>query len=167
MNAGSYGCEIADCLNAVEIFSSATGNAVFKKEDVVLRYRHFSVPTVHEQPVILSSWFVLKKVDSDKIKTIIDDNLKKKNATQPVSARSAGCVFKNPAQGVSAGKLLDDCGFKNKMHGGVAFSPLHANFLINVNNGTSKEAFELLKQAQDVVLDRFGYSLHLEVKVIG
>lgn len=167
MNAGSYGCEIVDCLDSVEVFIKNVGTAVFKKTDVVLQYRHFSIPTVNDQPVILSSSFRLYKTDSQKVKKVIDDNLTRKKATQPVAAHSAGCVFKNPAEGVSAGKLLDQCGFKGKIHGGVAFSPLHANFLINVNNGTSKEAFELLQMAQKTVLDASGYSLELEVKVIG
>ncbi|SIO19847.1 UDP-N-acetylmuramate dehydrogenase [Halodesulfovibrio marinisediminis] len=167
MNAGSYGCEVVDCLESVEVFEKSIGTVVFKKTDVVLQYRHFSIPTVNDQPVILSSAFTLQKTDPQKIKKVIDDNLTRKKATQPVSAHSAGCVFKNPAEGVSAGKLLDQCGFKGKIHGGVAFSPLHANFLININNGTSKEAFELLHMAQNTVLEQTGYSLELEVKVIG
>jgi len=167
MNAGSYGCEVVDCLDSVEVFIKNVGTVVFKKTDVVLQYRHFSIPTVNDQPVILSSSFRLYKTDSQKIKKVIDDNLTRKKATQPVAAHSAGCVFKNPAEGVSAGKLLDQCGLKRKIHGGVAFSPLHANFLINVNNGTSKEAFELLQMAQQTVLEESGYSLELEVKVIG
>ncbi|MCT4626335.1 UDP-N-acetylmuramate dehydrogenase [Halodesulfovibrio sp.] len=167
MNAGSYGCEVADCLVSVEVFTKKTGNAVFKKTDVVLQYRHFSIPAVNDQPVILNSTFKLRKSDPQKIKNVIDDNLKKKKATQPVSAHSAGCVFKNPEQGVSAGRLLDDAGFKGKNFGGVAFSPMHANFLININNGTSEQAFELLHTAQQTVLNQFGYSLQLEVKVIG
>lgn len=167
MNAGSYGCEVVDCLEFVEVFIKKIGTAVFKKTDVVLQYRHFSIPTVNEQPVILSSAFKLYKSDSQKIRKVIDDNLIRKKATQPVSAHSAGCVFKNPAEGISAGMLLDRSGFKGKIHGGVAFSPLHANFLININNGTSKEAFELLHMAQQTVLADSGYSLELEVKVIG
>ncbi|SHJ13806.1 UDP-N-acetylmuramate dehydrogenase [Halodesulfovibrio aestuarii] len=167
MNAGSYGCEVVDCLDSVEVFIKKIGTAVFKKTDVVLQYRHFSIPTVNDQPVILSSVFRLNKKDPQEIKKVIDDNLTRKKATQPVSAHSAGCVFKNPAEGVSAGMLLDQCGFKGKIYGGVAFSPLHANFLVNVNNGTSKEAFELLHIAQQTVLDVSGYSLELEVKVIG
>ncbi|OBQ56200.1 UDP-N-acetylmuramate dehydrogenase [Halodesulfovibrio spirochaetisodalis] len=167
MNAGSYGCEVADCLASVEVFTKNTGTAVFEKTDVVLQYRHFSIPAVNEQPVILNSTFRLRKSDPLKIKSVIDDNLKRKKETQPVSARSAGCVFKNPAQGVSAGKMLDKCGFKGKIHGGVAFSTMHANFLTNIDNGSSEQAFELLQMAQQTVLNEFGYSLQLEVKVIG
>ena len=144
-----------------------SGTAVFNRDNIELAYRHFSIPSVQEQSVILESSFILRKAQSDKLSAIISDNLKRKKSTQPVSAHSAGCVFKNPAQGISAGKLLDDCGFKDKMHGGVAFSSVHANFLINKENGTSEQAFELLQQAQSVVAERFGYSLHLEVKVVG
>lgn len=167
MNAGSYGGEIADCLDSVAVYTPEAGTAVYKKSSVVLLYRHFSIPAVNGKPVVLGATFRFRKVDAQKIKAVIQENLKRKKATQPVSAHSAGCVFKNPAQGVSAGMLLDNCGFKNKIHGGVAFSSLHANFLINVNNGTSDEAFELLQMAHDSVLQHSGYSLQLEVKVVG
>jgi nicotinate phosphoribosyltransferase len=40
------------------------------------------------------------------------EHAKAKAATQPLNAATAGCVFKNPAPGVSAGKLLDEAGFK-------------------------------------------------------
>lgn len=62
-------------------------------------------------------------------------NFLKKKSKQPVTAWSAGCVFKNPAPDMSAGKLLEQAGFKGKKLGGMAFSSLHANFLINEGEG--------------------------------
>ena len=56
------------------------------------------------------------------------------------SARSAGCVFKNPKlPGVPpAGKLIDRLGLKGSRHGGCAISPVHGNFI--VTDGTAKSA---------------------------
>jgi UDP-N-acetylmuramate dehydrogenase len=92
-------------------------------------------------------------------------NYLKKKSTQPVLAWSAGCAFKNPSPELSAGKLLDEAGFKGKGLGGMAFSPLHANFLVNEGRGGASAAFELLDRAREVVRRRNGIDLHLEIKV--
>jgi len=62
----------------------------------------------------------------------MDQILREKCATQPLKARSAGCVFKNcKTPGVPpTGKLIDDLGFKGYRIGGASVSSLHANFLI-------------------------------------
>jgi UDP-N-acetylmuramate dehydrogenase len=61
--------------------------------------------------------------------------------------------------------LLDEAGFRGKGLGGMAFSPLHANFLVNEGKGSANAAFELLEQAREAVQRRDGVSLHLEIKV--
>jgi UDP-N-acetylmuramate dehydrogenase len=48
----------------------------------------------------------------------------------------------------------------------MAFSPLHANFLVNEGRGSASAAFDLLAQAREVVHRRHGVSLHLEIKVL-
>ncbi len=86
-----------------------------------------------------------------------------KKERQPVQARSAGCVFKNPAGDLSAGILLDRAGFRGRKLGGVAMSEQHANFLINTGTGTAAEAASLLKMARAAVAEQFGVELQLEV----
>ena len=93
-------------------------------------------------------------------------NYFKKKSTQPLLAWSAGCAFKNPSPDVAAGKLLDEAGFKGKRLGGMAFSPLHANFLVNEGRGSPGAALELLEQAGEAVRRRNGISLQLEIKVL-
>ena len=170
MNAGSYGCETGDCLSAVRVFTPEKGLAWLLKSETSLVYRHFSPgPEGGKCPdwfVIAESRFLLPCGEPGAIKAAMRENLRKKAATQPISAASAGCVFKNPAPGVSAGKLLDDAGFKGRRAGGMMFSELHANFLINTGGGTSKQALDLLDEARESVLAKFGYNLELEVKVI-
>ena len=170
MNAGSYGCETGDCLSAVRVFSPEKGLAWLLKSETSLVYRHFSPgPEGGKCPdwfVIAESRFLLPCGEPGAIKAAMRENLRKKAATQPISAASAGCVFKNPAPGISAGKLLDEAGFKGKRRGDMMFSDLHANFLINVGNGSGAQAMELLSEAIQAVHDKFGYKLEYEVKVL-
>lgn len=65
------------------------------------------------------------------------DNIERKLRVQPVRSWSAGCVFKNPPEGTSAGKLLDEAGFRGKRLGGMCFSEIHANFLVNEGKGSA------------------------------
>ena len=170
MNAGSYGCETGDRLSAVRVFSPEKGLEWLPRSEISLIYRHFApCPEGVKSPdwfVITEARFLLPCGETAAIKAAMRENLRKKAATQPISAASAGCVFKNPAPGVSAGKLLDEAGFKGKRYGDMMFSDLHANFLINAGNGSSVQAMELLSEAIHDVHDKFGYQLEYEVKVL-
>jgi UDP-N-acetylmuramate dehydrogenase len=93
------------------------------------------------------------------------ETMNTKRASQPLEAWSAGCVFKNP-QANSAGRLLDEAGFRGRQLGGMAFSERHANFLVNTGGGTSADALALIAEAQSAVSRTHGIDLELEVKVI-
>ncbi len=170
MNAGSHGCETGGCLAGARVFIPGRETVFLPKTEFHIAYRKFS-PT--PEGVAAPAWFVisealfyLRREEPGSIKAMLEENLRKKAAVQPIRAASAGCVFKNPAPGVSAGKLLDQAGFKGRRAGGMMFSELHANFLINTGNGTSEQALDLLSEAKQSVLIKFGYELELEVKVI-
>lgn len=170
MNAGSYGCETGDCLSSVRLFAPEKGLEWLGKSEISLVYRHFSPclegATAPGWFVIAEARFLLPCGDPAAIKASMRENLRKKAASQPISAASAGCVFKNPAPGISAGKLLDEAGFKGKRCGDMMFSDMHANFLINVGNGSSAQAMELLSEAIQSIYDKFGHKLEYEVKVL-
>lgn len=76
--------------------------------------------------------------------------------------RSAGCVFVNPAGG-SAGKLIDDCGFKGLRVGGAYVSPRHANFIVS-EGATAGEVAALIEKVKDGVFEKTGILLREEVK---
>jgi UDP-N-acetylmuramate dehydrogenase len=84
-------------------------------------------------------------------------------ATQPLSERSSGCIFKNP-EGGSAGALLDGLGLKGMSAGGAFLSELHANFIVN-RGGTAADILTLAGRLHRTVLERTGTSLELEVVV--
>ena len=88
------------------------------------------------------------------------------SSRQPITARSAGCVFRNPACGVSAGALLERAGFRGRRKGSVALSEQHANFLVNLGGGTSAEALALLEEARTAVRAMAGVELDFEVRFL-
>jgi UDP-N-acetylmuramate dehydrogenase len=102
------------------------------------------------------------------IKQGFDQNLVEKfkqlRANQP-KLPSAGSCFKNPPN-QSTGKLLDEANLKGFKIGGMGFSQLHANFLVNYGSGTFKEALELINLAKDKVYKKFNIKLEEEIILI-
>jgi UDP-N-acetylmuramate dehydrogenase len=162
MNAGSYGTEIKDVVTRVRLWTPAQG--LFWKDAAECRwdYRHFDPNITLGKCMIWEVEMALTESTTDAVKKTMTAIYTKKKETQPVAARSAGCIFKNP-EGQSAGQLLDKAGFRGKKLGGVGFSELHANFLVNHGTGTSEQAVELIKQARDAVREQFGVNLETEV----
>ncbi len=95
--------------------------------------------------------------------------LRRKNAVQPVTERSAGCVFKNPdperSGGKTAGQLVDEAGGKGRRRGEATISERHGNFLINRGAATAADVFGLIEEVQDLVAQRAGVELECEVKL--
>jgi len=85
-------------------------------------------------------------------------------ANQP-SDPSAGSAFKNPPDD-AAGRLIEAVGLKGYQTGGMAWSKVHANFLVNKGGGTFEEAIQLIKLAKEKVKDQFGIALEEEVKIL-
>lgn len=50
--------------------------------------------------------------------------------------------------------------------GGMAFSDIHANFLINTGKGRSSEALELIEHGRTAVKEKFGINLETEVIIL-
>jgi len=100
---------------------------------------------------------------------MLNEIMSEKCRSQPVSARSAGCVFKNPKHpGVPpAGKLIDELGLKGARSGGASVSTLHANFLITGKDATAGDLVQLIRLIRAKVLRERGVKLEMEVETWG
>ena len=169
MNAGSYGVETGGLLSRLRLWTPDYGLCWREAADCAFGYRHFD-PKLDNQAgngfsLVWEAEFRLGADDCAAIKARMETVYGKKKATQPVTAKSAGCVFKNPA-GKSAGLLLDQAGMRGQVLGGMAFSKLHANFLVNLGSGTCAQALELLDLGRRAVLACFGVELETEMVVL-
>ena len=165
MNAGSYDSNFCDFIESAEIVSLKSGHRIVRKSDIVSQYRKTSIKGIEDSPIIISVNLKLYLSDQKFLRHSSKEIMKKKATTQPVYAKSAGCVFKNP-NGISAGQLLDNLGFRGKSCGGMSFSFIHANFLVNTAYGKSEQAFSLIRDAKEVARCRCGIELHEEVKIL-
>mgnify|MGYP001563750202 CR=1 FL=1 len=67
---------------------------------------------------------------------------------------------------LSAGQLIEKCGFQGKRFGNVGVSAKHALILINYGGGTSKELAELENIIETAVKAEFGIELEKEVEKV-
>lgn len=165
MNAGSFGTSTAESLDSVEIWSG--GRLVHLTPDACeTGYRHFRPRGLAGSFLVVSAVFRLSRSTSQDVAAGMQHNFQMKKSRQPITARSAGCVFRNPACGVSAGALLERAGFRGRRKGSVALSEQHANFLVNLGGGTSAEALALLEEARTAVRAMAGVELDFEVRFL-
>lgn len=165
MNAGSFGCEVGPHLASVRYLDGSHIRDA-AGERLSFGYRHMRMPGGVADYLVLSGTFSLTRKAKDDISLLMRHNFFEKKSKQPVTAWSAGCVYKNPAPDRSAGKLLDAAGFRGKSLGGMMFSPLHANFLVNTGKGSAAAAFDLMRMAEEEVKRRFAITLEPEVRIL-
>ena len=77
-----------------------------------------------------------------------------------------GSIFKNPP-GDYAGRLIEAAGLKGTRVGGAEISPVHANFIVNDEGASASDVYDLIRLAQNKVLEIFGVELELEIELVG
>ncbi|HRU07138.1 MAG TPA: hypothetical protein P5137_15335, partial [Candidatus Brocadiia bacterium] len=114
-------------------------------------------------PVILAVQLRLRRQRPAISAELARQALRKKSASQPLAAWSAGCFFRNPPN-ASAGQLIDKAGLKGARIGGALVSPRHANFIINTGGATSSDVLALARRVRRRVHARFGVALDPEIR---
>lgn len=150
MNAGLKEYEIFNNLISVK-----TCDKELKKDEIEHGYRFTNIGSP-----ILEATFSLKH-GYDKERLLMFKSMRDNQPSIP----SAGSCFKNPV-GDYAGRLIEAVGLKGYRAGGMEFSSQHANFLVNVQNGTFDDAIYLIQEAQKRVYKEFNIWLECEIAVL-
>ena len=105
------------------------------------------------------------------MKATLADMRASRRAAQPSGIKTFGSTFKNPddppAEGKSAGVLLDEAGCRGLTIGGARFSEKHANFVENTGDATTADVIALMGEGRRRVRARFGVELEPEVQFLG
>ena len=150
MNAGLKEYEIFNNLILVK-----TCDKEFKKDEIEHGYRFTNILST-----ILEATFSLEH-GYDEERLLMFKSMRNNQPSTP----SAGSCFKNPV-GDYAGRLIEAVGLKGYRVGGMEFSSEHANFLVNIQNGTFDDAIYLIQEAQKRVYKEFNIWLECEIAVL-
>lgn len=163
MNAGAYGGEMKDIVKSSQYIDEN-----FNIKDISehkFEYRK-SIYTDEISGTIISAVLKLQHGDKELIKEKINQNIESRNLKQPINMPSAGSTFKRK-DGIIVAKLIDDAGLKGYTIGGAQVSTLHAGFIVNTGNATSKDILDLISYVQKVIKEKYEIDIETEVKIIG
>lgn len=168
MNAGCYGSETKDVLVSARGVTRAGERVEYSLAEFGYTYRHSVVP---ENEIIWVEATYRGTPDApEAVQARIDEITSRREQTQPIRDKTGGSTFKNP-EGHSSWKLVDDAGWRGKLHvvngGGAKFSELHSNFMINPGEATAADIEGLGEAVRADVKAKTGVQLDWEIKRIG
>lgn len=175
MNAGCYGTYVADRLIEATAVTRAGEVVRLTPADLAFRYRETDLPAGW---VLTEAVFAAPAGDPEALRARMDDQLARRDATQPTKERTAGSTFRNPAGFSSTGRaddthelkawtLIEAAGMRGARLGGAMISEKHANFLVNAGGATAAELEALGERVRKRVFHASGIELEWEVMRVG
>jgi UDP-N-acetylmuramate dehydrogenase len=160
MNAGTDR-EMGDFVREVWVQSPAKPDP--HPVTVQYYYRHTSLA---RDAIVSRVTLKFELGDPKTVREEMQRRLVRRKSTQPIALPNAGSCFRNP-DGEKAARLIEAAGAKGWREGGAEVSPLHANFINNVDRASAKDVATLLARVRRAVAERFGVELQLEVHLVG
>jgi UDP-N-acetylmuramate dehydrogenase len=175
MNAGCYGSYVADVLDEIRIVTRQGVIETLPAAALNLRYRQSDLPP---GAVITQATFRAPPGDPALLAQRMEDQIARRDASQPTRDRSAGSTFRNPLGRSSTGqaddthelkawKVIADAGMRGATRGGAQMSPMHANFLVNTGGATAADLEGLGEEVRKTVFKHSGIALEWEIMRVG
>ncbi|MEB3244448.1 MAG: UDP-N-acetylmuramate dehydrogenase [Vampirovibrionales bacterium] len=191
MNAGASAQETAPLVQKAWVYSlPARALQVWPHDKLAFEYRHSAIDP--QKYVVLAAELAFEPGESADIAERMAFNRTFRQTHHPIEP-NGGSVFRNfiekplpqplnaePSKtspldvaGAEtpkihyAGKMLEALGAKAWTEGGVRVSLKHANFIVNVANGTSTDVLKLMTRMQQAVQKAYGIKLHPENLFMG
>ena len=161
-NAGCF----KQCVKQVVVGVTVLHNGRKKfltNEQCKFAYRN-SIFKNNAEYLILEVHMRFPKASPRQIQATLTEMRKVKFQTQPLSARSAGCVLYSDKGAVS--KLVDQAGLKGFRIGGAEVSEKHAGFVINLDKATAKDIYLLIEYVKSTIAEKFGITPQTELCLI-
>lgn len=165
MNGGAGGVYINSNVLSVKLYNGKDYN--LSNKNCNYGYKHSTMRDINSLifGVFLS---VLTDLPSN-VASRIEQNLRRRSSLP--AGRSCGCVFKNPVDKttggrVSAGAIIEECGLKGFGSERAFVSPQHCNFIIN-RGATAREVRNLIEKVKVLVERQCAITLEEEVVYIG
>lgn len=164
-NAGAYGYDMSKIIKMAKILHGTEGIQDWTGEELDHQYRSSILKREHLPVVILSATFKVEKTSREEAWEKVKSYQARRKKSQPPGA-SMGSMFKNPP-GDYAARLIEAAGLKGFRIGNAEISPVHANFIINLEAAAAQDIWQLIRTVQETVYEKFGVHLEPEIEVLG
>ncbi|MFI4892197.1 MAG: UDP-N-acetylmuramate dehydrogenase [Phycisphaerales bacterium JB058] len=173
MNAGGAYGQMADVVKSVTALNKQGEIVHIPRENIAYAYRTSGLFDL----IITEVELQLTPGDPEAARNRLKEIMDQKARTQPLAAKTCGCVFRNPVlrhdlegigqahQRVGAGMLIDRAGGKGVSCGPCVVSARHANFIETSPGASASDILCLIEKVQKLVQDRFDVQLETEVVV--
>ena len=118
--------------------------------------------------VVLDVSLRLVATEREELRRVMRENLAWRNERHPDLwlYPCVGSIFKK-IEGIGAGRLIDECGLKGRVHGAAEIFHRHANIIVNLGGATAAEVCALIELARSTVMRETGYELETEIGFVG
>lgn len=175
MNAGCYGTYTADVFESARAVTGKGEIRTIGPADMGFAYRQTALPA---DWIVTEVTFAPPTGDPETLLQRMDDQLAKRDETQPTKERSAGSTFRNPAGYSSTGeaddshdlkawKVIDEAGLRGARRGGAQMSEKHPNFMINTGEASAADLEALGETVREKVFQHSGIELEWEIMRVG
>lgn len=160
-NAGCFGQCASDIVHSVKVLDNGVVKR-FTREQCCFAYRNSIFKNGNF--VILEVTFCFQPSTPTQVTHKIQWMKTQKSKTQPLGAKTAGCVLYNEQFAVS--RLVDQAGLKGYQVGQAKVSKKHAGFVINIDKATSKDIYLLIRHIQQVLYKTYNVNSRIELNLV-
>lgn len=164
MNAGAHGSDISKILKEARVLFPDGRLEWIKTEEMDFSYRTSRLQK--EQGICVEAIFQLVQGNKEEITASMQANKDYRRETQPWKHPTCGSVFRNPLPNY-AGQLIEELGLKGHQIGGAQISPVHANFIVNVENAKAMDVMNLIEHVKKTIKEKHNIEIETEVEMIG
>ncbi len=159
-NSGAYNDSIKNHLIDVTYIDTSGNLVTLDNSKLMLGYR---MSVFHKiEGIIVSARFCVKSIDT---KAILLQRLNQRRKSQPLNEKSMGSIFKNSPI-IPSYRIIDALNMRGFKINGIEVSNKHSNFIINANEGNSKDVLKIIEIIQKRAKLEFGISLEYEITLV-
>ena len=163
-NAGCWGGEMSQAVHSLDVVTADSRLLHLSAAGLSWEYRTLDLALLAgEGATIVSVVVKVRAANSRRLQQEYERLQALKRQRQPIGSRNAGCIFRNPASGPTAGQLADLAGCKGLRVGNAQVSELHGNFILNLGTATGEDVEALIALVRERV-ERHGQQ-HLETEI--
>jgi len=163
MNAGAHGVTFGELVDAASMMDRCGRTRRVERSAMGFSYRGCAAAT---DGVVLSVELKLREGERPEIEERFSRCREERASALPAEP-SAGCVFKNPVEGCSAGELIEQLGLKGARSGGALVSARHANVIVNRGGATARDVLALMDLIRKKAREDRGIDLEPELIIVG